>query len=245
MPPLVSVIVPTWRRHDYLPLIHNCFRRQTYKNLELLILDDTETPTPHFADAPPNIRYTHTPTRQPIGTKRNRLVEKARGEIIVHFDDDDFYAPDYVATMVDALGDDDVVKLSGWYAYGVAQNVFCYWDTAAPAALQFMVESQQPFTPVHGQPVQDANLRGYGFSYTYKKSAWQVAPFPDRDFGEDYAWIQSLGDRCRIRTLPDAQGLVLHIIHRANTSRIFPQFILPPVLLDHLFGPDVRRYIAA
>lgn len=244
MPPLVSVIVPTWRRHDYLPLIEACFRRQTWPNLELLILDDTETPTAHFAAAPPNIRYIHEARRQPIGTKRNRLVAEARGEIIVQFDDDDFYAPDYVATMVAALGDDDVVKLSGWYAYGVAQQVFCYWDTAARAPLQFLVESQQPFTPVHGQPVQDGNVRGFGFSYVYRKTAWQAAPFPDRDFGEDYAWIQALGDRCRIRAIPDAQGLVLHIIHRANTSRIFPQFLLPPVLLTHLFGPDVQPYIA-
>ena len=146
--------------------------------------------------------------------------------------------------MVDALGDDDLVKLSGWYAYGVAQKTFGYWDTAAAAPIQFMVESSQPLTPVHGQPVQDGNVRGFGFSYVYRRSAWQAAPFPDRDFGEDYAWVQSIAGRCRIRVLPDVQGLVLHIIHQANTSRIFPQFLLPPVLLTHLFGEDVLRYVA-
>lgn len=243
MPPLVSVIVPTWRRHAWLPLIDACFRSQTYPNLEMLVLDDTETPSAHFADAPANIRYIHAPARQPIGTKRNRLVAEARGEIIVHFDDDDFYAPGYVARMVEALGEDDLVKLSGWYAHGVAQNCFCYWDTAAAARIQFIVDSAQPLTPMHGQRVQDGNVRGYGFSYVYRKSAWAAAPFPDRDFGEDYAWVQAISPRCRIRTLPDVQGLVLHIVHRSNTSRIFPQFILPPALLTHLFGQDVLRWI--
>ena len=243
MPPLVSVIVPTFRRPDYLPLIHACFQAQTYPNLELLVHDDSEVPSTALQNIP-NVRCFHSPTRLSIGQKRNFLAREARGSILVHFDDDDYYAPNYVAHMVAQLGDAAVTKLSGWYTYGVTQQTFAYWDTAQSSQVHFLVESGQPLTPVHGQPVNEANRLGYGFSYVYRKSAWQAEPFPDQDFGEDYAWMRAIAQKHPVRAIPDAQGLALHIIHGANTSRVFPQYVLPPVLLDHLFGPAIARYIA-
>ena len=40
-----------------------------------------------------------------IGEKRNVAIATASGDFICHFDDDDLYAPSYLATMLAALDD--------------------------------------------------------------------------------------------------------------------------------------------
>ena len=64
--------------------------------------------------------YTHVTERLTIGEKRNRLIAASSGQVIVHFDDDDYYAPCYVEWMLRQLGDHDLVKLVGWFAYATA-----------------------------------------------------------------------------------------------------------------------------
>src|SRR5262249_11261252 len=115
---MVSVITPTGNRQEFLQQALGHFRSQDYPHIEWLILDDSATIDEIFVDLPDqNIHYQHYDgPHLTIGEKRNRLVEKARGEIIVHFDDDDFYAPDYVSAMVGALLEHnaDLVNLRGW-----------------------------------------------------------------------------------------------------------------------------------
>jgi glycosyltransferase involved in cell wall biosynthesis len=48
-----------------------------------------------------------------LGEKRNRLNQEAKGEIIVAFDDDDFYFPERVEAVVKALGSNPNVDLAG------------------------------------------------------------------------------------------------------------------------------------
>jgi hypothetical protein len=52
------------------------------------------------------------------------MVREATGEVIAQFDDDDYYAPDYVATMLARLGTSDLVKLSGWYLFDASERGF-------------------------------------------------------------------------------------------------------------------------
>jgi hypothetical protein len=44
---------------------------------------------------------------------------------------------------------------------------------------------------------------------------------------------------------PDDEGLALHILHGNNTSRAFPQYLLPPVLMHHFFPHKLRAYLEA
>jgi hypothetical protein len=47
-----------------------------------------------------------------IGAKRNALVKEAKGDILIHFDDDDHYAPHYVESMLTLMANSgaDTVK---------------------------------------------------------------------------------------------------------------------------------------
>jgi glycosyltransferase involved in cell wall biosynthesis len=104
--PKVSIITPTYSRESHLSKIHRCFKSQDYPDLEWLILDDSPGPSEEFtATSDSRIRYRHISKRLSIGEKRNLLVDEAAGDIIVHFDDDDFYNLNYVSSMVGALNE--------------------------------------------------------------------------------------------------------------------------------------------
>ena len=61
----------------------------------------------------------HNPEKRTIGAKRNQLISMSAGSIIAHFDDDDWYAPNYLSSMGAALveQDADFVKLAKWNEY--------------------------------------------------------------------------------------------------------------------------------
>jgi glycosyltransferase involved in cell wall biosynthesis len=239
--PKVSVIVPTYGRQSLFPFLYDCFLQQKYEEKELLIYDDSPSPSSFF-DGLPNVHYVYSADKKTIGYKRNVLAEMAGGEIIAHFDDDDYYASHYLDVMVARIKNVDFVHLKGWFVFGVSQKAFGFWQTDQSASLNYVFQSKKPLGLVKGMGANDSFVRGYGFSYVYRKKVWEALPFPDRNHGEDYAWVSEFDSSVRIHSSIDDIGLVLHFIHLSNTSRCFPQYILPGTLLRRLFGTSVLRY---
>ena len=101
----VSVICPTYNRKKYLPGAVACFLSQTYANSEMVILDDSEESSADCIPNNPRVRYIRLRGGQRIttGEKRNICCELSTGEIIVHFDDDDWQAPTRIADQVEQL----------------------------------------------------------------------------------------------------------------------------------------------
>ena len=102
--PLVSCIMPTYNRRAFVPQAIRCFLRQDYPNCELLVIDDGTEPVADCVPESENIRYVRLDQKMTIGAKRNLACEQARGEFIVHWDDDDWYPPWRVRMQVAASG---------------------------------------------------------------------------------------------------------------------------------------------
>jgi glycosyltransferase involved in cell wall biosynthesis len=244
--PSVSVICPTFQREFHLrnAVAYYCEQR-TDAELELLILDDSpERGT--FLDDPyyrgRNIRYWHVPgARLSIGAKLNILQQRAEGDIIVRFDDDDYYAPDYVEKMVRFLGDADFVTLSGWFAYIPATSRFAYWATDVISPTHYLFSAGEPLQVC--SPFGDdrtfvaRNLWGYGFSHVWRSSVLPEVAFDDIDINEDLEFYRKVvAAGCRTVCAADTEGLVLHLIHPGNTAaRIYPQHLLPDFMLARYF----------
>jgi glycosyltransferase involved in cell wall biosynthesis len=55
--PLVSCLMPTADRREFIPCAIRCFKNQDYENLELIILDDGEQEIRDLIPSDPRIRY--------------------------------------------------------------------------------------------------------------------------------------------------------------------------------------------
>lgn len=243
----VSLITPTYAREQFLPLLYQIITRQDYPNLEWLVFDDSPRPSPFLeALSDPRVHYFHQPERLSIGEKRNRLIEASQGSIIAHFDDDDYYSPNYLSAMLARLQPDvDFVKLSGWFVYTVNHAHFGYWDLCRREGIHH-VFAKAPLQVVNVNLADNEQVDlplGFGFSYVYRKQVWQQAAFQAINWGEDIPFALQAQQNFKLRYFPDEEGLCCHVLHQHNTSRCYPQYVLPPFMLRHFFGESIEQLL--
>lgn len=90
--PLMSCVMPTYGRPDYVPEAVACFLEQDYPNKELIVLNDCEGQV--YEGELPGVRIVNREQRYPtLGDKRNACIEFANGELIAVWDDDDLSLP--------------------------------------------------------------------------------------------------------------------------------------------------------
>jgi glycosyltransferase involved in cell wall biosynthesis len=102
--PLVSVILTTRDRPGLLGTALRCYQQQTYPRRELIVVDDgaARPADPRAVEAAGGGLLRLEPGT-PLGTKLNRGLERARGRFCQKMDDDDWYAPAFLETMVTSL----------------------------------------------------------------------------------------------------------------------------------------------
>lgn len=234
IPGKVSVICPTYNRQDRHENLYLAFTKQTYGNKELLVYDDSPTPSPFFtALQDKRVKYHHQADRCSIGYKRNILCSLATGEFIAHFDDDDFYAPAYLEKMIKKLSKADLVKLSKWLAWRELDGTLWEWDTRTLESSHYAVnggDKQISSVDLKSQidnceEYVDKNIWGYGFSYVYRKSLWKECLFENLNMSEDYNFVHKAKELGKsLIHLPDDEHMVLHTVHPNSSSKIYPQF---------------------
>ena len=194
--PLVTCIMPTYNRRLFVPQAIRCFLRQDYPNLELLVLDDGSEPVGDCIPESDRIRYVRLDQRATIGAKRNLACEQARGEFIVHWDDDDWYPRDRVTRQISALlgGDRDISGSSRFYYYDVTTTQA--WEYRYP----------------HSQGAWVG-----GNTLAYRKAFWAQHRFADIQIGEDSRFVWSNGAKS-ICDLADP-SLCVATVHAENVSR--------------------------
>jgi len=117
--PLVSVIIPTHNRAGLLPRAINSVLSQTYKNYEIIIIDDgssdnTQEILSGFASNKLRILKNEMP--KGACNARNRGIKAAAGDLLAFLDDDDEYLPVYLEEMTNAY-DPKWAYLSSNFSY--------------------------------------------------------------------------------------------------------------------------------
>lgn len=94
--PLVSVIIPTLSRYEYLKDVLNDLEEQEYKNFEVIIVDQNDNPDKKFYDDYKlNLKLIFQ-NGKGQWLARNEAIRNSRGEYIIFFDDDSRVDPDWV-----------------------------------------------------------------------------------------------------------------------------------------------------
>lgn len=119
--PRVSVVIPTYNRAGYLPLALRSVLGQSFRDLEVLILDDASTDQSpdvvrEFLDDP-RVAYIKHPINVGINANRNAGLARARGEYIAMLDSDDVWLDDRkLERQVEVLDADPSCGLVGTFA---------------------------------------------------------------------------------------------------------------------------------
>ena len=109
--PLVSIIIPTFNRHQLLQTAIDTVLQQTYRNIEVIIVDDASSDATAALFAQYNdsrIKYIRHSTNKGGAAARNTGVLAARGEYVTFLDDDDSYHPTKVQEQVKDMEHYDV-----------------------------------------------------------------------------------------------------------------------------------------
>lgn len=192
--PLVTCIMPTANRPRFINFAITNFLSQSYPNTEMVIVDDGARSYRSLVPTTPKIRYFYTKSLGTVGSKRNFACENSSGEIIVHWDDDDTYAYDWISKSVEhllALGS-DITGLNKLTLYSSSSNTNFNFEnkTLNPNWL-------------------------CGATLTYKKSLWQKYHFANLQIGEDSDFLLNSGGK--ISALDYPKGFIA-TLHAHNTS---------------------------
>ncbi len=101
--PLVSVVIPTLNRYEYLKDILADFEEQTYENFEILILDQSRPFQKDFCKNF-NLKIRHIKQNEPaLWLARNTAIKKSNGSIIALSEDDVRIGPDWIENHLRCL----------------------------------------------------------------------------------------------------------------------------------------------
>lgn len=125
--PKVSICIPTYNRKDYLQETLESVLAQTYKNYEIVIVDDGSTDGTE--EMIKNLGYPvtyHWQENAGDAAARNKLIELAKGEYISFIDSDDLLMPDSIEKMVNVMESEaeDAIVYGSYFRIDQAGNIY-------------------------------------------------------------------------------------------------------------------------
>lgn len=223
--PLVSVICSTNRDRSLKKLLDHV-TNQTYPNVEVHVLAhgiELDADIHHKAMQAGVTLYTHSlPATKPLGACLNKLVSEANGQIIAKFDDDDYYAPNYLRDQVNTLnwtGADLVGKASIFFHLAATNAVARRWPEKEHRWNDFV-----------------AGATFVGWAETFA-----AHPFRDLASGEDTQFLTDLRDSGKsIYSSDRFNYMAFRGDHSSHTWKISDQEILSYSTVE-TYGPGLEH----
>ena len=101
--PLISIVIPTLNRYQYLKDVFRDLENQTYKNFEVIVVDQTEPFQEDFYKGWNfNLTYWHQKEKA-LWKARNEAIQKAKGDYILLYDDDSLVEPNWIEEHLKCL----------------------------------------------------------------------------------------------------------------------------------------------
>jgi glycosyltransferase involved in cell wall biosynthesis len=186
--------MPTHNRRHLLGMAINSFYAQDWPDKELIVVDDgTDIVADCFEQLVRTV-YIYYPENLRIGEKRNMACERASGQMLINWDDDDWSAPTRIT--------EQVFRLASSGKEVTAYHSLLFWDAAQGKASCWTGEE------------------GYGPGSTqcYRRKYWEANPHPNASFGEDGLFVEPAQAAGKMITVPGGRKMVARI-HGTNVTR--------------------------
>ena len=183
MLPLITIIVPVYKTEVYLPKCLDSIIKQTYRNLEIIVIDDGSPDRcgdicDEYAKIDTRIKVFHTENRG-LSSARNYGIEKATGEYLGFVDSDDWIEPDMFETLVTEIekNNADIVNCGFYYEYPKQSVIESAYDTRFNNSKDLV---KALVTTKIGDGV---------WNKIYRKTCFSDIAFPSGHIFEEYATI--------------------------------------------------------
>ena len=188
MEPLVSVIIPVYNRENTLKRAIDSVLNQTYKNIELIIVDDASTDSSlqlaqeYLKDG---VKVLTLPQNVGAAEARNRGMKEAEGEYIAFQDSDDEWFSEKLHVQINFMLHENVMVSCCSYVLQLNENI-CQMQPAEGKIET--IKEQGIHTILHKE-----NIVGTTPTLIMHKEVMENVGFFDKDFKsfEDYDyWIR-------------------------------------------------------
>ena len=121
--PVVTVLVPTFNRRRYLAGALASVVRQSYRNLQIIVINDGGEDVSDIVSSFGDERLIFIDRKENRGKafSLNEALSRAEGKYVAYLDDDDLYYPNHIETLVDALENNSDCQV----AYSDLYKVYC------------------------------------------------------------------------------------------------------------------------
>jgi glycosyltransferase involved in cell wall biosynthesis len=191
--PLVSIVLPSYKRAYVLPDAINSILNQTYTNFELIIVDDnspdnTAEVIKSFND--PRIQYVKNESNLKLPRTLNKGFSLAQGEYLTWTSDDNIFEPTAIEKMVAAL---QASQCEFVYA-----DYYLFSDTDA---------NSKPLNPQHSQlpfPIQLEKSNDIGACFMYTRRVYEeIGEYdPELFLVEDYDYFIRIEKKFKMQHIP-------------------------------------------
>lgn len=144
---LVSVVIPTYKRNEKLHLSILSVIKQTYSNLEILVINDSfedelnvQKVLMQFNDE--RIVYSRNLRRKGGNGARNTGLILAKGKFVTYLDDDDEYMPDRIQNIINFVESNDVTFCFTEYYYMINNKLLTVKTKANPITVERYIEAK-------------------------------------------------------------------------------------------------------
>lgn len=114
--PLISIIIPAFNAISFLPKAIESVLHQTYRNFEIIIIDDGSTDNTKSTIQESNVIKYFYQENQGLSSARNSGIQKSKGEYLVFLDADDWLEKDALQLNFSIIKNKpDIAFVSGNY----------------------------------------------------------------------------------------------------------------------------------
>ena len=237
---LVSVIVPVFNVAPYLAEALDSVINQTYRNLEIIVVDDGSTDDSgkicdEYAAKDKRIKSIHQ-TNQGVSAARNLGLDLMKGELVAFLDPDDAYKPEFIDTMVNTMYREKAdIVLCGMTIHKTTKKM----STAGKKHILKLGGGYDSKTSLRA--LANGKLNASVCDKLYKRALFQDIRFPVGQFYEDHEVVYRTLEICEKLYVLD-QPLYLCRVRPGSITQTFPS----KHLVDYMLYLDyVTSFIKA
>lgn len=180
---LVSIIVPVYNSEKFLKSCVDSILKQTYRNLELILVDDGSTDSsPQICDdyksQDSRVVVIHKPNGG-ISNARNKGIEIAKGEYLTFVDNDDYLPPKALEAYVDCINKTHANVVQGDVLFQLISEPLHREKIIDDEKDEYIIENPCDFLK------KNSVNKTYVWSKLYKTEIARSHHFPEGRFGED------------------------------------------------------------